>query len=139
MGLNPHLINLMSLRERQRLDSLAPTPHPVASDGKSFSEALDETLATTMDPTGVTDRRRLSDMDTRRLYPAGIDAPVRRQMTPADIVSAQRLQQRYVGEFLNEQDLVLAAQRTPDSRYRVNPDEDTTGENETQANVRPIR
>jgi hypothetical protein len=104
-------------------------------------EALEESLAAAAqesDGDNLTEPQRLAVWDARRRLPPLTDA-VQKPRTAADVVNPQRLQQRYVGEFLQEHDLVLAAQRMPNSRYRTNPDDDTSGEIETTANVRPIR
>lgn len=142
MGLNPHLINLMSLRERQRLDSMTSAPRGLSSGEASFAEALEQSLAalnaSETDAENLSDTRRLLDLQAKRRMPHLVDG-AQRPLTTAQVINVQRLQQRYVGEFLTEHDLVLAAQQTPASRYRTNPDEDTSGETETAANVRPIR
>jgi len=141
MGLNPHLINLMSLRERQRLDTMTSAPRPLSPSEASFAEALEESLAAAgtseTDAENLSEPRRLLDAQSQRRFPHLVDGV--RPMNTAQMVNVQRLQQRYVGEFLTEHDLVLAAQQTPASRYRTNPDDDTSGETETAANVRPIR
>lgn len=142
MGLNPHLINLMSLRERQRLDSMTSAPHALSSGEASFAEALEESLAaqntSETDAGNLSDTRRLLDAQAQRRLPQIVDG-AKRSLSVAQVINVQRLQQRYVGELVGEHDLVLAAQQTPASRYRTNPDEDTSGETETAANVRPIR
>ncbi len=69
----------------------------------------------------------------RHMAQAGADT-VGPSLTAEKILSPRSL----VSRFLGEQDLVLAAQRAPDSRYRNTPDDDTSGEAETQANLRPV-
>lgn len=134
MALSPHLINLMSLREQQRLHVTTSAPRTPSSVEASFAERLEESLAAR--PPKEAEGTSLSE--ARRL----LDVPALRQtasLPASSVVSPQRLHQRYVGEFAAEHALVLAAQQPPATRYRTNPDDDTSGETETAANLRPIR
>lgn len=135
MGLNPHLINLMSLREQQRLQVTTSTPRLPSSGETSFAETLEESLAAAQTPPhpeggNLSEARRFLDLQALRQTSS---------LPNLSTVNPQRLQQRYVGEFAAEHALVLAAQQTPATRYRTNPDDDTSGETETAANLRPIR
>ena len=136
VGLNPHLINLMTIRERQRLDTPAAASKPEGARG--FALALDESVAPA--PTASAAEAKVlaaagaAQADAvRRMAQSGVGA-VNPSLTPEKILSPHSL----VGRFLGDQDLVLAAQRAPDSRYRNTPDDDTSGERETQANLRPV-
>ncbi|MBT3268320.1 hypothetical protein HN371_14280 [Candidatus Poribacteria bacterium] len=137
VGLNPHLINLMTIRERQRLD--APAAATRRPDGAPvFTSALDDSMAPV--PTAASGEAKVLAVAgearadaVRHMAQSGTSA-VDPSLTPQKILNPQNL----VSRFLGEQDLVLAAQRAPDSRYRNTPDDDTSGERETQANLRPV-
>ncbi len=138
MGLNPHLINLMTIRERQGVHK-PPAPASRASGSGEFTSALDKSIAA--DATlSTTEARAITSVAgdaradaVRRMAQEGSSASSP-ALTTEKILSAESL----VGRFLSEQDLVLAAQRAPTSRYRNTPDDDTSGDQETQANLRPV-
>ncbi|MAF12519.1 hypothetical protein CMK11_18895 [Candidatus Poribacteria bacterium] len=137
VGLNPHLINLMTIRERQRLHAPAATSRR-AEGATGFTSALGESMATS--PAAAAGEAEVlvaagtARADAvRHMAQAGPDT-VGPSLTAEKILSPRSL----VSRFLGEQDLVLAAQRAPDSRYRNTPDDDTSGEAETQANLRPV-
>lgn len=140
MGLNPHLINLMSLREKQKLERLVPTQP--TSVGKSFDEALEESLAALganeSNGRNLSESQKLAEQEALRRVPSAEESRPKNAVNVASLMNPIRLQQRYTETLAEGQGLAIAAQRTPVGRYRVNPDDDTTGESETAANVRPI-
>ena len=130
MALNTHLINLLSVRERQRLEGVKTTTTERTDAERSFGQVLKESLATATTTEKTTDAPRLTQVD---------QAP--RAVTDArSRVAADRIMnpEHLVERFLSEQDLVLAAQRVPGNRYRNTPDDDTSGEQGVRANLRPI-
>ena len=136
MGLNPHLINLMAVRERQRLEPTrtAESAAAQAVEERSFAEALEESLRSAGQKTETSGFRETLESDIARQTPNIAEAETMPTVTAAQMINPDRL----LRQFFNEHDLALAAQRLPDSRYRTNPDDDTSGEQETRANVRPI-
>lgn len=134
VGLNPHLINLMTIRERQRLDAHTTPPGRVAGEA-AFTDALKESMAASAPESAellaVANSAKADAV--RRMAQEGVGL-AKPSLTPDKILNPQNL----VGRFLSEQDLVLAAQRAPDSRFRNTPAEDTSGETETRANLRPV-
>jgi len=137
VGLNPHLINLMTIRERQSVHK-PPTPAPQGSGSGEFTSALNETIAAKA-PLSADEARTVSAATDARAEAVRQMAqeggnPANQSLAADRIISAQSL----VGRFLSEQDLVLAAQRAPTNRYRNTPDDDTSGDLETQANLRPV-
>ena len=122
MALNTHLINLLSVRERQRLEGVkTPTAERTETE-RSFGQVLAESLATA----SVTDATEDSPVTQIEQAP--------RRITAQQIMNPEHLVER----FLSEQDLILAAQRVPGNRYRNTPDDDTSGEQGVRANLRPI-
>jgi hypothetical protein len=128
MVLNTHLINLLSVRERQRLDGVKTTTPDQALAESSFGQVLQETMASP--PRAATDTSRVAQVDD----PPPATTDTKQRVAAEHIMSAGRLVER----FLTEQDLVLAAQSIPGSRYRNTPDDDTSGEQGVRANLRPI-
>lgn len=137
MGLNPHLINLMTIRERQNVHR-PPASGVRAGGAAEFKSALKESISAEA-TLSVEEGRAISASSdaradaVRHMAQTGISA-ANPSLTAEKILSVQSL----VGRFLSEQDLVLAAQSAPTSRYRNTPDDDTSGELETQANLRPV-
>ena len=138
MGLNPHLINLMSVRERQNLEALkSSTPsHSVSAESfsKTFKEAFAVASTRQTDNEGLVVSLRLSQTELTR---ENVDVPhvdAVPRTTAAQVMNPERL----LKEFISQQDIALAAHQMPASRYRTNPDEDTSGESGTRANLRPI-
>jgi hypothetical protein len=129
MALNTHLINLLSVRERQRLEGVkTPTAERTETE-RSFGQVLAESLATA----SVTDATE--DSPVTQIDQAPRMAPdARARITAQQIMNPEHLVER----FLSEQDLILAAQRVPGNRYRNTPDDDTSGEQGVRANLRPI-
>ena len=130
MALNTHLINLLSVRERQRLEGAkTPTADQVPAE-RAFGQVLRESLATAGEGPAVTEALRVAKVD--EIPRVATDT---QQRIAADrIMNPEVLVER----FLAEQDLVLAAQQVPGNRYRNTPDDDTSGEQGVRANLRPI-
>ncbi len=129
MALNTHLINLLSVRERQRLEGAnkAATADQAPAE-RSFGQMLQETMAT--QATAATEGSRVAQADD----PPRVITNTKQRVAAEHIMNPEHLVER----FLTEQDLVLAAQRVPGSRYRNTPDDDTSGEQGVRANLRPI-
>ena len=134
VGLNPHLINLMTIRERQRLDAHTTPAKRVEGSG-AFTDALKASMSASppeaTDPVSAAATAKADAV--QRMAQEGV-SPERPGLTPNRILTPASL----VGRFLSEQDLVMAAQRAPDSRYRNTPADDTSGDAATQANLRPV-
>ena len=128
MALNTHLINLLSVRERQRLEGVKTATADQAPAERSFGQMLQETMATPR--TAVAEASSV----------APVDDPPRAVTDTKQRVAAQHIMSpgHLVERFLTEQDLVLAAQSVPGNRYRNTPDDDTSGEQEVRANLRPV-
>ena len=135
MGLNPHLINLMTIRERQGV--LKP-PAPRATRSGEFTSALKDSMASdaalpTAEARAMSAAGDAQAEAVRQMAHEGV-SPANPSLATEKILSAHSL----VGRFFSEQDLVLAAQSAPMNRYRNTPDDDTSGDVETQANLRPV-
>ncbi len=128
MVLNTHLINLLSVRERQRLEGVKTATADQAPAEHSFGQMLQETMAT--QATAATDTSRVAQVDDT---PRAI-ADAKQRVAAEHVMNPEHLVER----FLTEQDLVLAAQRVPSNRYRNTPDDDTSGDQGVRANLRPI-
>lgn len=138
MGLNPHLINLMSVRERQSLAAVksSTTTDAVGSRSftKSFKEAFAVASARLADVSEVSAKLEIARGELAR---ENLEIPqlrADRRMSPAQVMSPERL----LKEFLSGQDVALVGHQMPGGRYRTNPDDDTSDEAGTQANLRPI-
>ncbi|MAF09332.1 hypothetical protein CMK11_02680 [Candidatus Poribacteria bacterium] len=130
MALNTHLINLLSVRERQRLEGAkTPTAEKTPTE-RSFGQVLRESMATPGEGPAVTEALRVAKVDE---VPRVVTDTQQRIGTER-IMNPEHLVER----FLAEQDLVLAAQQVPGNRYRNTPDDDTSGEQEVRANLRPV-
>jgi hypothetical protein len=128
----------MSVREQQRPEPFASPVRPPGAEDKSFTEVLAESLHAHESGEAGESVSATAEMDERCRFGALLDgSAVARAREP--VVSLQRVRQGYAQGFEDEQQLVLAAQRTPASRYRIHPDEDTSGDTETAANLQPIR
>ena len=138
MGLSPQLINLMTIRERQRLEAHT-TPRKRVEGGGAFTDALQASVAVSApdaapDAAGLVALTQSANADAvRRMAQEGVRV-ANPALAPENVLDPRRL----VGRFLGERDLVLAAQRAPDSRYRNTPADDTSGDAATQANLRPV-
>lgn len=130
MALNTHLINLLSVRERQRLDGVKASTTGRTDAERSFRQVLNESLATATASEDGPDAAGVAQVDQGPRV-----ATDTRTRTAADrVMNPENLVER----FLSEQDLVLAAQRVPGNRFRNTPDDDTSGEQGVRANLRPI-
>ena len=138
MGLNPHLINLMTVRERQNLDALKSTTPSHSVGEQSFSKTLREAFAVASSRSAdsrnaaVTLRASRGELTQDNVRLPHVDAV--QMATAAQVMNPERL----LKEFLSEQDIALAGHQMPTSRYRTNPDDETSGESGTRANLRPI-
>ncbi len=138
MGLNPHLINLMSVRERQTLEAAKASAPSHAVGQESFSKTLREAFAVASareadGPTvAVQLRAGQSELARDNVAVPSVDAVAR--AAPAQVMNPERL----LKEFLSQQDVLLAAHQMPTSRFRTDPDEETSSESGTRANLRPI-
>ena len=140
MGLNPHLINLMSVRERQGLEALKTSTPSHAVGQQSFTETFKDAFAVASmrqaDGQNLSSNIQLARNETIRENLDASSAETPRRTSPAQVMNPERL----LKEFLTEQEQAgtLSAQRMPNGRYRTNPDDDTNGEAGTRANLRPI-
>ncbi|MDA1192306.1 MAG: hypothetical protein O3A46_11570 [Candidatus Poribacteria bacterium] len=136
--LNPHLINLLSVREKQKLESTREMKPSVPPGAKSFTETLEESIAAgktaPSSESSFSDAVKLAQDDAARQIPEQIRNAAAPRLSSAQVMNPKNLLNR----FIIEQDLLIAAQRLPDARYRINPDDDTSGEAEVAANIQPI-
>ena len=138
MGLNPHLINLMSVRERQTLEAAKASVPSQAVGQESFSKTLREAfaVASSREADGrslaVQVRAGQSELARENVAVPSVDGVKR--AAPAQVMNPERL----LKEFLSQQDVLLAAHQMPTSRFRTDPDEETSSESGTRANLRPI-